>query len=97
MTIAELIKSGTNVTFAVSANDLRRWHEDVITSTQRRLEESVVDDKTERYLTAQQVCDKLSIDMSTLWRWAKRKYLVPLKVGGQRRYKLSEVESLLER
>jgi len=30
-----------------------------------------------------------------LWRWAKRGYLVPIEVGGKRRYRMSEVKAIL--
>ena len=36
-----------------------------------------------------------SIDASTLWRWRKRGYLVPVSIGGKRRYRLSEIKKIL--
>lgn len=96
MSINELIKSGANVTLAVSANDLREWHKEVIEDTKRQLEESIVAEKTESYLSAKQVCDMLNIDASTLWRWQQKGYLVPAKAGNKRRFRLSEVNNLLK-
>ena len=37
----------------------------------------------------------LNVDLSTLWRWSKKKYLVPIEFGGGRRYKMSEVKELM--
>ncbi len=36
------------------------------------------------------------VGKTTLWRWAKQKYLTPVEIGGKRRYKMSEVKRLLE-
>ena len=33
---------------------------------------------------------------ATLWRWAKVGYLVPINVGGKRRYRMSDVKRILE-
>jgi len=96
MSITELIENGANVTLAISANDLRAWHKEVIEDTKKQLEESIVSEKTETYLTAKQVCDMLNINVTTLWRWEKKKYLIPVKVGSERRFRLSDVKEILE-
>ncbi|WP_283687784.1 helix-turn-helix domain-containing protein [Dysgonomonas sp. Marseille-Q5470] len=96
MSIAELLKKDANITLAISINDLREWHKEVIQDTRKELEDAVVSDKAETYPSAKQVSDILSVDLSTLWRWEKRGYLVPVNVGGKRRYKMSEVKQILE-
>lgn len=96
MSINELIKSGANVTLAVSVSDLREWHREVIADTRKELEEVIISDKAETYPTAKQVSEILGVDLSTLWRWEKKGYLVPSNVGGKRRYKMSDVKQILE-
>lgn len=96
MSIAELLKKDANITLAISINDLREWHKEVIQDTRKKLEDAVISDKAETYPSAKQVSDILSVDLSTLWRWEKRGYLVPVNVGGKRRYKMSEVKQILE-
>lgn len=96
MGISELINSGANVTLAVSVDDLREWHREVIADTKRQLEDVIISEKNESFLSAKQVCDMLSVDASTLWRWEKKNYLVSSKVGGKRRYKMSDVKAILE-
>lgn len=95
MGISELINSGANVTLSVSVNDLREWHREVIADTKRQLEDVIISEKSESFLSAKQVCDMLNVDASTLWRWEKKNYLVSSKVGGKRRYKMSDVKSIL--
>lgn len=46
--------------------------------------------------TQQEVVDKLKVDPSTLWRWQKRGYLVPVKVGGENRYRSTDIDKILE-
>lgn len=96
MTIDNILQSGKNITLAITADDLREWHKEVIAETKKELEEAVIADKAETYISAKQVAGMLSVDLSTLWRWEKRNYLVPAKIGGKRRYKYSEVKSILE-
>lgn len=52
--------------------------------------------KEETYLTRDQVMDMLNISPTTLWRWMKQKYLVPIEIGAKRLYLRSEVERLLK-
>lgn len=53
------------------------------------------DTNTETYLSAAKVAKMLDISESTISRWGKRNYLLPIKVGGKRRYRRSDVERLL--
>ncbi|MFQ9316790.1 helix-turn-helix domain-containing protein [Dysgonomonas mossii] len=96
MSIAELLKKDANITLAISINDLREWHKEVIQDTRKELEDAVISDKAETYPSARQVSEIFGVDLSTLWRWEKKGYLVPVNVGGKRRYKMSEVKQILE-
>jgi len=40
----------------------------------------------EKFLTTKQMAEKLQINRTTLWRWEKNGYLIPLKIGGVKRY-----------
>ena len=95
--IKELVKNCTQVMVTIGLDDLRIWHKEVIADTRRELEEIVISDKAETYPTPNQVSEILHCDLSTLWRWAKKGYLVPLEIGGKRRYKMSEVKGILNR
>lgn len=96
MNLNEIIKSGANFTVNIGINDLKEWHREVIADTRRELEKVVLDDKAEIYLSAKQVCEKYDVDPVTLWRWAKRGYLVPIKVGGKNKYRNSDTKAILD-
>jgi predicted DNA-binding transcriptional regulator AlpA len=49
----------------------------------------------ETYLTEDEVRQMLNVSHSTLWRWKKEEYLIPVKVGRKNRYKKSEIEALI--
>lgn len=49
------------------------------------------------YLTRQEVCDLLSIDMSTLHRWRKEDKLIAYGIGNRIYFKRNEIEELLNR
>ena len=95
MSISELIKSGSNVTLAVAPNDLEEFAKDIVERTKREIERELEETNSEVYYTADQTADKFSVDRTTLWRWAKRGYLVPIKVGGLVRYRRSDVVKIL--
>jgi len=95
MNIQEILKTGANFTVSIGINDLKEWHKEVIADTRRELEEIVLSDKMETYPTPKQVAEILQCDLTTLWRYGKKGYLVPIEVGGKRRYRMSEVKAIL--
>lgn len=93
--IMSMMENGANITVAITLEDLNRFLREVIAETKKELEEQIAEDKGERYLSIKQVCEMLDIDPSSLWRWRKRGYLVPVEVGGKRRYKMSDIRRIL--
>ena len=49
-----------------------------------------------RRLIADTVKDVLQISETTLWRWAKAGYRLPVMIGGQKRYRQSDIEKMVE-
>jgi hypothetical protein len=86
-----------NITVSVGLNDLREFAKDIVQQTKKELEDSVVAQKSETYLTRRRTSELLDVDLSTLWRWARQNYLVPVCVGGKKRYKMSDINGLLNR
>lgn len=95
MNIQEILKTGVNLTVSIGIEDLKQWHKEVIADTRRELEEIVLSDKAETYPTPKQVAEILQCDLTTLWRYGKKGYLVPIEVGGKRRYRMSDVKAIL--
>ena len=97
MNFYELVKTGANVSITVEAKDLIYFADYLIDKSKKELEEAVIADKAETYPTPNQVSEMINVDLSTLWRWKKKGYLVPIEVGGKRRYKMSDVNKILGR
>jgi len=64
---------------------------DVFVKAKREVEAQNAD----MLLSTHKVSEILDVDKSTLWRWAKAGYLVPIKIGTKTRYRKSDIEKLL--
>ena len=51
--------------------------------------------QTSEYLTRQETADFFKVDISTLWHWKRKGFLVPYGAEGIVRYKRSEVENAM--
>lgn len=49
----------------------------------------------ELLLTPDEVASTLKVSPTTLWRWAKTKYLNPIYMGGKKRYKSSDIMAII--
>ena len=50
----------------------------------------------EGLLTTEKAMELLSISKSTIWRWKQRGYLVPIRVGGNDRYRIQDIKKTME-
>lgn len=93
--LLKLAKEAPGTIIAVPVGDLVEANNRLVERTIADLERSIAERRETVYLTRDQVLDKLNVDPSTLWRWAKRGYLVPVKVGGENRYKSTDIDRIL--
>ena len=49
----------------------------------------------EKYLTVDQVAEMLSVSRVTLWSWDKKGILESYRFGNLKRYKLSDIEKMM--
>lgn len=96
MNLNEILECGSNVSITLNAKDLQEVINYTISSTRRELEQSIIDDKQEAFLSPKQVSEMLNVDLSTLWRWKQCGYLIPIEIGGKRRYKKSIIKEMLK-
>lgn len=92
MNLKELINSSAGISFNVSAEDLKSLIDLAVIKAKEEFESK----ERETYLTAERAGEMLGVNRTTLWRWAKDNYLNPIEVGGKRRYRLSDVNHILE-
>ena len=82
-----------NVSITISASDLLEVINYTITSTRKELEKVILDEKSEIYLSPKEVSKLLGVNTTTLWRWNKRGYLIPIEIGGKRKYRKSDIDT----
>ena len=88
------------LTVSVSLEDLltagRKLNAEILEELKAdRLEASVPDDEV--LLSREETMEKFKVSGATIWRWSKKGYLVPVKVGSLTRYRLSDIKALLVR
>lgn len=97
ISINSLIEHGANVRLELSPTDLKMFAESIVEQTimaHRRELESVKETEEETYLDTKQVRKLLNVCDGTLNTWAKRGYLVPVKVGMRNMYALSDINRI---
>lgn len=95
--LIELAKSCPDLTITVRLSDLVEANRELIEETKRELEQSLAETKKETYLTREKVMEMLEVAPSTLWRWEKCGYLIPISIGTKKRYRQSDILKILER
>lgn len=94
--ICELANEYPELTINVKLRDLLECNRQLIKETKEELTQQIAEANEESYPTVEEVVSMLNISKTTLWRWAKLRYLNPIEIGGKRRYKMSDVKKLLE-
>ena len=89
-------KECPSLNITVSAGELIEAIDYCVNKTRKDLEQQITDANTETYPSVEQVAKILDVDKSTLWRWRKQGYLIPIEIGGKRRYRMSDIKRILE-
>lgn len=94
--IISIAREAPGTIIAVRADDLVEANNRLINKVKADLERELAKKQEVTYLTRSMVLEKLNVDPSTLWRWKQRGYLVPVNVGGQNRYRSTDIDKILE-
>lgn len=94
--ILSLAKEAPGTIIAVRADDLMEANTRLINRVRADLEKELAERNTATLMTRETVLEQLNVSTTTLWRWEKRGYLVPVEVGGQRRYKSTDIKRIME-
>ena len=93
--IVKLSEQYPGIVVSISVAELIGAIDYCVQTTRKELEQQITDANTETYPSTDRVAEILDVDKSTLWRWKKNGYLVPIEIGGKRRYKMSDVKRIL--
>ena len=90
ITIESLVEQGANVKLEITPSDLKMFAESIV--AQQEEQKIVMQREAEEvYFNTKQVRELLNVCEGTLNLWAKRGYLVPVKVGNKNMYAKSDV------
>lgn len=94
--IQDILEQGGSVMIQITAADLKKTIRDAVQETRRSIEAEVAKGQSDVLLTRQEAQERLSVSRTTLWKWEKKNYLCPIEVGGKRRYKLSDLNRIMQ-
>ena len=97
MDLIEVARQCPDLTVSIRLGDLIEANQSLVEEALMRLEKSVAESRTEIYLSRTKVMEMQEVASATLWRWEKCGYLVPLSVGGKKRYRRTDIQRLLNR
>ncbi len=83
------------INISVSLADLHQLVVETIDATRDRLLPLFIKAEEDRLLTKKEVCAKLGIKETSVWNLTQKGQLTPVKVNGSTRYRLSEVNAIL--
>lgn len=94
--IENIFDSSSNIQLVIGANELKELASQLIEKVRGEFISEEDRKNQNTYLTTEAVCEMLGKTRSTLWRWEKAGYLVPIKVGKTLKYRLSDVLKIKE-
>ena len=95
MNLSSLINENTNLSVTVGLSDLKEFAKEIVQQAKKELEDAITVQKSETYISRKKAAEMLDVDLSTLYRWGLKKHLVPVSVGGKKRYKRSDINKML--
>lgn len=93
--LIEIAKHCPGLKVEITISDLIEANMLLIAEVKHELEQIIADEKAETYLSREKAMEILDISSTTLWRWQRTNYLVPIMVGGKCRYRRSDVNRIL--
>lgn len=93
--LVEVAEKFPDLTVSISIKDLIAANRHLIQETREELERDLSRSRKEVFLTKGKVMEMLDVSSSTLWRWQKVGYLVPVSVGGSNRFRLSDINRII--
>ena len=95
-TLIDAAKQCPGMVVSIKVGDLIEANTLLIENAKSQLEQKIADASAETYLSKEKVSEMLDVSSTTLWRWEKAGYLVPVAFGGQKRYRKSDVQRIIE-
>lgn len=96
LSLLQLAKECPGLQVSITLGELVEANRLLIAEAKRELEQKIADSKAETYVSRAQAMQILGKGSTTLWRWKKLGYLVPVTVGAIDRYRMSDIRRIME-
>jgi hypothetical protein len=96
LSLLQLAKECPGLQVTITLGELVEANRLLIAEAKRELEQEIADSKAETYVSRAQAMQILGKGSTTLWRWKKLGYLVPVTVGAIDRYRMSDIRRIME-
>lgn len=94
--LVQVAKICPDLVVSIKLGDLVEANTLLIAEVKQQLEQTITDQNAETYPSREKVMEMLDVSQATMWRWQKSGYLVPINVGGKRRYRMTDIKRILE-
>lgn len=95
--IEKLITENPNVIFQVTGADLKAFAEQLLIGAKAiAMQEVEAAARNDKLLSVEEAAELLSVSKMTLYRWDKNDILKRVEIGGQRRYRKSDIDRLID-
>ena len=92
----QLAKECPGLQVSITLSELVEAGRMLVAEAKREMEQAIADSKAEVYISRAQAMQTLGVSSSTLWRWKRLGYLVPVAVGANDRYLMSDIRRIME-
>ena len=93
--IEKLITENPNVIFQVTGADLKAFADQLLIGAKAIAMQEAEDAANNKLLSVEEAAELLSVSKMTLYRWDKNDVLKRVEIGGQRRYRKSDIDRLI--
>lgn len=93
----QIANGAPGIMLVVSAADLKNAMAEIWNTHTAQTAEAISRHREHPTMTREDVAKALNVTLTTLWRWAKTGYLVPVKIGTKVLYRASDIDALLNR
>lgn len=91
-----LLNNNQNISVQISLETLLEGGRMLIAEVTDQLRQELSEANSESHVRTKKACEILDVSPTTIWRLEKSGKLHPLWIGGEKRYKMSELKAILE-
>ena len=96
--IIALAKECPDMVVSIKLSDLLTANRNLLDEAQLQAEQNLkaLKPQQEEYISREKAMEILGVSGPTLWRWMKTEYLIPTRLGTKVRYRMSDIQQILE-